>query len=71
MLISIETYGIYYFPGGVRTPYPSSGSAHAYDRSTCDIQEDRFSHAVVHFPSDNSKHDEMHLSVSTLNIQGF
>ena len=44
MLISIETYGIYDFPGGggggggVRTPYPSSGSAHAYDRSTSDIK---------------------------------
>ena len=37
MLISIETYRIYVFQG-VQTPYPSSGSAHAYDRSTCDIK---------------------------------
>ena len=53
MLISIETYRICDFP------YPS-GSAHAYDRSTCDIQifkssvkpilKDRFFHAMVHFP---------------------
>ena len=62
--ISIEIYRIYDFPGGVRTLYPSSGSAHAYDRFTCDIQfsnlEDRFSHATVHFSSDDSKHDEVH-----------
>ena len=37
MLISIETYRICDFPGGPGPPYPS-GSAHAYDRSTCDIQ---------------------------------
>ena len=59
MLISIETYKICDFPGGPGPPYPS-GSAHAYDRSTCDIQifkssvksiqKDRFFHAMVHFP---------------------
>ena len=50
------------FPGvGVRT----SGSAHAYDRSTRfysePIPKDRFSHAMAHFSllatSDTSKHD--------------
>ena len=59
MLISIETYRICDFPGGPGPPYPS-GSAHAFDRSTCDIQifksslksiqKDRFFHAMVHFP---------------------
>ena len=60
MLISIETYRICDFPGGPGPPYPS-GSAHVYDRSTCDIQifkstvkpipKDRFFfHAIVHFP---------------------
>ena len=37
LLISIETYRICDFPGGPGPPYPS-GSAHVYDRSTCDIQ---------------------------------
>ena len=37
MLISIETYRICDFPGGPGPPYPS-GSAHVYNRSTCDIQ---------------------------------
>ena len=54
MLISIETYRICDFPGGPGPPYPS-GSAHAYDRSTCDIQifitkDSFFFHAIVHFP---------------------
>ena len=60
MLISIETYRICDFPGGPGPPYPS-GSAHVYDRSTCDIQifkstvkpipKDKFFyHAIVHFP---------------------
>ena len=60
MLISIETYRICDFPGDPCPPYPS-GSAHVYDRSTCDIQifkstvkpirKDRvFFHAIVHFP---------------------
>ena len=35
------------------------------------IPEDRFSHAMVHFSSDNSKHDEVHLSGSTSKIQRF
>ena len=75
MLISIETYRICDFPGGPGPPYPS-GSAHAYDRSTCDIQifkstvkpipkDSYFFHAIVHFPfpgasSDTSKHDEVY-----------
>ena len=59
MLNSIETYKICGFPGGSGPPYPS-GSAHAYDRPTCDIQifkssvksilKNRFFHAMVHFP---------------------
>ena len=62
MLISIETFRICDFQGGPDPypPPPPSGSAHAYDRSTCDINffkssvkptlKDRFSHAMVHFP---------------------
>ena len=56
MLISIETYRICDFPGVSGPPIAPSGSAHAYDRSTCDIKiktnipKDRFSHAIVHFP---------------------
>ena len=72
MLISIETYRICDFPGGPGPPYPS-GSAHAYDRSTCDIQifkssvksiqKDRFfscngSFSIPGASSDTSKHDE-------------
>ena len=35
---------------GARTPYPPSGSAHAYDKSSVKpIPKDRFSHATVHF----------------------
>ena len=59
MLISIGTLIICDFPGCL-DPYPPSGSAHAYDRSTCDIQifkssvkpipKDRFSYEMVHFP---------------------
>ena len=51
--------------GGIGPPTPF-GSAHTYDRSTCDIQifkssgkpilRDMFSHAMVHFPSVTSKH---------------
>ena len=59
MLISIETLIIFGF-SRVFGPLSPSGSAHAYDRSTCDIQifkssvkpvpKDRFSHEMVHFP---------------------
>ena len=75
MLISIETYRICDFPGGPGPLYPS-GSAHAFDRSTCDIQifkstvkpipKDRviFScHCSFSIPgasSDTSKHDEVY-----------
>ena len=65
--------------GGVRT----SGSVHAYDRSTCFFSEanpkDRFSHAMVHFPllerlvtlQKMMRYMIMDiLSGSTLNIQG-
>ena len=58
MLISIEPIEYVIFQGA-GPPYPS-GSAHAYDRSTCDIQifkssvklipKDRFFYAMVHFP---------------------
>ena len=73
MLISIETYRICDFPGGPGPPYPS-GSAHVYDRSTCDIQifkstvkpipKDRgffscnCSFSIPGASSDTSKHDE-------------
>ena len=74
MLISIETYRTYNFPGGgggsVRTPYPPSGSAHAYDRSTCDIfskanlEGQDFSStgsfSIARATSDTSKHDEVY-----------
>ena len=81
MLISIETYRACDFPGGgaVRT----SGSTHAYDRSTCFFSEanlkDKFSHAMVHFPLLKglvTLQNMMRymilaiLSGSTLNIQG-
>ena len=74
MLISIETYRICDFPGGPGPPYPS-GSAHVYDRSTCDIQifkstvkpipKDRFfscncSFSIPGASSDTSKHDEVY-----------
>ena len=74
MLISIETFRICDFPGGPSPPYPS-GSAHVYDRSTCDIQifkstvepipKDSFFHAIVQISipgasSDTSKHDEVY-----------
>ena len=75
MLISIETYRICDFPGGPGPSYPS-GSAHAYDRSTCDIQifkstvkpipKDRFffscncSFSIPGASSDTSKHDEVY-----------
>ena len=67
MLISIETYRICDFPVGGSEPPIAPGSAHAYDRSTCDIQifkpsvkpnpRDRFSHAMARATSDASKHD--------------
>ena len=75
MLISIETYRICDFPGGPGPPYPS-GSAHAYDRSTCDIQifkstvkpipKDSFfscncSFSIPGASSDTSKHDEVYM----------
>ena len=74
MLIAIETYRICDFPGGPGPPYPS-GSAHVYDRSTCDIQifkstvkpipKDRFfscncSFSIPGASSDTSKHDEVY-----------
>ena len=75
MLISIETYRICDFPGGPGPPYPS-GSAHVYDRSTCDIQifkstvkpipKDRVffscncSFSIPGASSDTSKHDEVY-----------
>ena len=75
MLISIETYRICDFPGGPGNPYPC-GSAHAYGRSTCDIQifkstvykanpEGKFfscncSFSIPGASSDTSKHDEVY-----------
>ena len=50
MLISIETYRICDFPGGSGPPYPP-GSAHVYDRSTCDIQI--FKSTVKPIPKDS------------------
>ena len=80
MLISIETYRICDFPGGPGPPYPS-GSAHAYDRSTCDIQifkstvkpipKDRFfscncSFSIPGASSNTSKHNEVYDSAIML-----
>ena len=76
MLISIETYRICDFPGGPGPPPYPSGSAHAYGRSTCDIQIYQVNSKAnpegqVFFPcncsfsipgasSDTSKHDEVY-----------
>ena len=75
MLISIETYRICDLPGGPGPPYPS-GSAHVYDRSTCDIQNFQVnskanpegqgffscncSFSIPGASSDTSKHDEVY-----------
>ena len=62
--ISIEIYRIYDFPGG-SGPYilpldPHMRMIDPLAISKFSNPEDRFSHATVHFSSDDSKHDEVH-----------
>ena len=60
----------FFLGGGVWTPYPPSGSAHAYDRTTFQVFSKanpegqvfscNGSFSIVRATSDNSKHDEVH-----------
>ena len=69
MLISIETYRIYDFPGGPGPPYPS-GSAHAYDNPNFQVFSKanpdgqvfscNSSFSIPGASSDTSKHDEVY-----------